>query len=507
MKRLLLLILSVAAMCFCVSAQNPVKRQIKKLNNIYSFINDNYVDKVDIEPLVEEAIRATLKELDPHSRYITQEEMEEYRNRSLGRFAGIGIRYMLHNDTLVVRKTMDNSPASKAGILTNDRIVAIDEHSIVGDTSLDISALLNGDVESKVMVKVVRRGVAEPILFTLKRDNILNSAITAAYRIGDVGYIAISNFSRPLGAEFYKAINSLGDIRSIVIDLRDNGGGALTSAIDLSSLFLNKGDVIATTEGRNKKVTHYKRRDDKPFDLPLVVLVNENSASASELFTGAMQDHDRGIIVGRTTYGKGLVQRMIKLQDGSGVSITIARYKTPSGRIIQRPYEMGKGSEYMADSTRYLHPDSISFKDRPIYTTLNKGRKVYGGGGITPDVYIPAQEFQLSESVRKAFSDAIFDHTIIELWDIMDIEALGKQYPTYEAFDAEYALDDVVLDVFYRRAGFGEKDITPTDREYIEVRLKAYIAELLYGYNGRHYIYSTRLDYMFKEAIAIAEQE
>ena len=147
MKRLFLLILSVAAMCFCVSAQNPVKRQIKKLNNIYSFINDNYVDKVDIEPLVEEAIRATLKELDPHSRYITQEEMEEYRNRSLGRFAGIGIRYMLHNDTLVVRKTMDNSPASKAGILTNDRIVAIDEHSIVGDTSLDISALLTGDVE------------------------------------------------------------------------------------------------------------------------------------------------------------------------------------------------------------------------------------------------------------------------------------------------------------------------------------------------------------------------
>lgn len=507
MKRILLLTLAAVAVCFSGSAQNSTKQQLKKLNNVYTFIRDNYVDDVDIEPLVEEALRATVKELDPHSRYITKEEMEAYNNRSLGRFAGIGIRYMLHNDTLVVRKAMDNSPAAKAGILTNDRIVAIDNHSIVGDTSLDIPAILEGDVGSKVVVEVVRRGVAEPIHITLKRDNILNSAITAAYRIGDVGYIAISTFSRPLGAEFYGAINSLGDIRSIVVDLRDNGGGALTSAIDLASLFLNKGDVIATTEGRIKNVTYRKRRDDKPFDLPLVVLVNENSASASEFFAGAMQDHDRGIIVGRTTFGKGLVQRMVRLQDGSGVAITIARYKTPSGRIIQRPYTMGKGDEYWQDSVRYNLPDTLSLSTKPTYKTLKKGRTVYGGGGITPDVYITDQELQLSESVRRAFNDAVFDHTIIELWDIMDMTALREQYPTYEAFDAEYEIDDVVLDVFYRRAGFDEADITPTDREYIEVRLKAYIAELLYGYNGRHYIYSIHFDYMLKEALNIAAQE
>jgi carboxyl-terminal processing protease len=349
--------------------------------------------------------------------------------------------------------------------------------------------------------------VAEPILFTLKRDNILNSAITAAYRIGDVGYIAISNFSRPLGAEFYKAINSVGDIRSIVIDLRDNGGGALTSAIDLSSLFLNKGDVIVTTEGRNKKVTHYKRRDDKPFDLPLVVLVNENSASASELFTGAMQDHDRGIIVGRTTYGKGLVQRMIKLQDGSGVSITIARYKTPSGRIIQRPYEMGKGGEYMADSTRYLHPDSISFSNRPAFTTLKKGRKVYGGGGITPDIYIPAENLPLSECVVKAYNEALFEHTIIELCDVIDTEALLQQHPTHEDFATSYNLDNRAKELFYTLAGFTEKDITQEDKEYIEVMLTATLAEQLYGKNGKHFIYNLRYDNLLHRAIEIASEK
>jgi carboxyl-terminal processing protease len=492
--------------CFSASAQNPTKQHIKKLNNIYSFINDNYVDDVDIEPLVEEAIRATLKELDPHSRYITREEMEELRNRSLGHFAGIGIKYMLHNDTIVVRKTMDNSPASKAGILTNDRIVAIDGHSIVGDTSLNISTLLNGEVGSKVMVEVVRRGVAEPLIFTLKRDNIFNSAITAGYRIGDVGYIAISNFSRPLAAEFYSAINSLGDIRCIVIDLRDNGGGALTAAIDLSSLFLNKGDVIVTTEGRSKKMTHYKRRDDKPFDLPLVILVNENSASASELFAGAMQDHDRGIIIGRTTYGKGLVQRKINLQDGSGVAITIARYKTPSGRIIQRPYEMGKGGEYMADSTRYIHPDSLNLDNRPVYTTLNKGRKVYGGGGITPDIYIPKQEITLSECVAEARRNNIFTHCIIDYCDIVDIYAVGEQYPTFEDFEKNYTTDSLATEIFYNLAGITNEDTTPSDREYIAIMLKALIADRLYGYDAWHYIYCKHYDYMMQQAISIIQE-
>lgn len=507
MRRLFILCLFLVGLCFSTSAQNPIKRQIKKLNNVYSFINDNYVDDVAIEPLVEEAIRATLKELDPHSRYITQEEMEEHHNRSLGRFAGIGIQYTLHNDTIVVRKTMDNSPASKAGIRTNDRIVAIDEHSIVGDTSLNISALLNGEAGSKVMVEVVRRGVAEHLLFTLKRDNILNSAITAAYRIDDVGYISISNFSRPLAAEFYSAINSLGDIRSIIIDLRDNGGGALTSAIDLSSLFLNKGDVIVTTEGRSKKVTHYKRRDDKPFDLPLIVLVNENSASASELFAGAIQDHDRGIIVGRTTYGKGLVQRKIKLQDGSGVAITIARYKTPSGRIIQRPYEMGKGDEYMIDSTRYLHPDSILFSNRPVYTTLNKGRKVYGGGGITPDIYIPKREIPLSECVKEARSNNAFVHTLIDYCDVVDIYTLREQYPTFEDFEENYAIDSLAMEMFYVLANISDKDITTSDKEYIAVMLKALIADRLYGDDAWRYIYCKHYDHMLHEALEIATNE
>lgn len=209
-----------------------------------------------------------------------------------------------------------------------------------------------------------------------------------AQRVDSVGYIHIPVFTKPIASEFYRAYTELDDVKALVIDLRENGGGYVTAAIDLSSLFLSKGDVIMTRESKRRTIT-YKAQHDAIFrDIPLVVIINENSASASEIFAGAMQDHDRATIVGRTSYGKGLIQKNIELRDGSGVRITTARYKTPSGRPIQRPYTMGEGDAYLSDSTRFMHPDSTIRKEGLIFKTLKLGREVYGGGGITPDIYI-----------------------------------------------------------------------------------------------------------------------
>ena len=308
MRHLLLALLLF--ICYNATAQLTEQQQIQKLNLVYQQIRNNYVDDVSLEPLVEEAIRVTLRELDPHSQYLTKEDMT----------------------------------------LTTERL-------------------------------------REP------------DAITSTLRNGDIGYIAISRFSKTLVAEFLKVYYSLGDIKTLVVDLRDNAGGAITSAIDFTALFLHKDDVIVSTEGRNTSAVYDTKHDGKLCDIPIVVLINENSASASEIFAGAIQDHDRGVIVGRTSYGKGLVQRLINLRDGSGMTITIARYKTPSGRLIQRPYEMGKGEDYQRDSMRYQHPDSIKRDDTPIFKTLKRGRNVYGGGGITPDIYIVQDSVVLTQKV------------------------------------------------------------------------------------------------------------
>ena len=504
--RNLFTLVAMMFVCSGAMAQLTEQQQIQKLNLVYQQIRNNYVDDVELEPLVDEAIRATIAKLDPHSNYLSKEEMEWLKGRISGEQAGIGISYIVHNDTLVVRSTMDNSPARLADIRPNDRIIAVDNRSIIAISADSISSLLKGAPDSDVRLQIKRRNVNETINIKLKRDNIKTSTVSTSYRIGEVGYFAISSFSKVTYNDFYKAYKKLGDIGSLVIDLRDNGGGAGGGAIDLASLFLEKGDVIVYHEYRNRQDCITKRSENVMCDIPMVILINENSASASELFTGAMQDNDRAIVVGRTSFGKGLIQRVIDLKDGSGITLTIGRYKTPSGRIIQRPYEMGKRGEYRADSTRYLHPDSISFSDRPAYTTLKKGRKVYGGGGITPDIYIPAENLSLSECVVKAYNEALFEHTIIELCDVIDTEALLQQYPTHEYFATNYDLDTRAMELFYALAGFTEKDITQEDKEYIEVGLMATLAEQLYGKNGRYYIYNLRYDKLLRKAIEIASE-
>lgn len=507
MKRFVILIVSLVALCVSASAQLSDQQQIQKLNYLYQQIRNNYVDDVSLEPLVEEAIIATIKELDPHSSYLSKEEMSALQSRLSGEFAGVGIRYIMHNDTLVVRTTLDNSPARRAKILPNDRIITIDNRDVIGITTDSIATLLRGNPNSKVSLGIVRRSENKPLNITLQRDNIESSAISAAFRLGDIGYISVSAFSKPVATEFYSAYKALGDIKSLVVDLRDNAGGAITSAIDLTGLFLRKGDVIVSTEGRSNTVVYDKKKDGPLLDIPLVALINENSASASEIFAGAIQDHDRGVVVGHTSFGKGLVQRVLDLKDGSGVCLTTARYKTPSGRVIQRPYTMGEGEEYMQDRVRYMHPDSIAHDDKLLFRTLKRGRRVYGGGGITPDIYIDIDGIELSPTLLNAYNEAKFEHAVIDILDSLSIESIIEQYPTYKAFNDKFRLSDELKKIFYRYADIEVEMLSTVDNEFIEAMLLAAIAEPIYGGYARHYIYGTCFDPMMRRAIAIAGDE
>lgn len=504
MRRLLTLIAFMAFGCLCALAQFTEQQQIQKLNYVYQHIRNNYVDDVPLEPLVEEAIIATLKELDPHSTYLSKEQMTSLRTRIQGEFAGIGIKYIMHHDTIVVRRVIDHSPAERAKIQINDRIVAIDNMNVIGLRADSIASLLRGDKDTKLSLGIARRGEPKLLDIKLSRDIIESSAIASAFRIGSVGYISASHFSKPLASEFLKAYRELGDIESLIVDLRDNGGGAITSAIDLTGLFLSEGDVIVSTEGRTNSIVYDKKRGRTYVDTPLVVIINENSASASEIFAGAIQDHDRGVVVGRTSFGKGLVQRVIDLKDGSGICLTTARYKTPSGRVIQRPYTMGKGEEYHVDSMRFLHPDSIAHNPELMFTTLKRGRKVYGGGGITPDIYTEDRPLDISAGIVKLYNDAIFEHTAIELWDRVSPAHLLKHYPTAQCFATNFVIDNDLMEMFYLTSKCSMSDFTELDTKFIATMLKATIAEQLYGDWARYYIYCQEFDTILQRALEVA---
>lgn len=504
MKRLISLIIGLVVFCGTATAQQSDMRQINKLHTIYEHIRESYVDDVSLEPLVQEAIIATFKELDPHSKYMSKEEMASAEKRLRGRFAGIGIKYIIYNDSLVVRSIMDDSPAEEIDIMPNDRITAVNGQNIIGLSTDSIATLLNGDVGSKVTLHIERKRNNKQLDLECRRRVIKDSAISSSFSIDSIGYISIDAFTQGVASEFLHAYRALGDIKALIIDLRDNGGGLITSAIDLTSLFLNKGDIIVTTESRDKQQTFTKRGNTPPIDTPLVVLINENSASASEIFAGAIQDHDIGLIVGHTSFGKGLVQRIYHLQDGSGIYLTISRYKTPSGRIIQRPYTRGKVDAYISDSLRYMHPDSTHNADKPVYKTLKLGREVYGGGGIVPDRYIDISDYKPSEGVVRAIASGAIEHSIIEYIDSVSIEDIASLYPTFEAFNSAYKVDDNLLDLLYSKI---ETPLNEIDREYINALLMASIAEQLYGANARHYIYVSRFDPMARRAIMIAKDE
>lgn len=371
-----------------------------KLNALLRVIDDQYVDTVKMSDLVEKAMPQILAELDPHSTYIPAQKLEEVNSELEGSFSGIGVQFTIQEDTIHINSVIAGGPSEKVGLMAGDRIVMVDDSLFVGKGLSNEKAMrhLKGPKGSSVKLGIKRAGVNELLDFTIVRGDIPQNSIDAAYMLDDhFGYILISKFGRTTHVELLTAIAELSrqNCQGLIIDLRDNTGGYMEAATRMVNEFLPEGKLIVYTQGRKyPRMEEYANGTGSCQKMPIVVLVNEGSASASEIFAGAIQDNDRGTIVGRRSFGKGLVQQPIDFSDGSAIRLTIARYHTPSGRCIQRPYKNGKDSRYEMDwITRYEHgeffsKDSIKLDENlKYYTTL--GRPVYGGGGIMPDVFVP----------------------------------------------------------------------------------------------------------------------
>ncbi len=391
---------------------NIINSGSNRLSNLLHIIDDQYVDKVNIDSLVDNAIPLILSELDPHSVYINAQDAQAATDDLKGSFTGIGVEFNIRQDTIHVQNVIKNGPAERAGLLAGDKIVSVDGKPFVGKivTNQEAQRRLKGPKDTKVKVGVMRYGSKKVKEFVITRGDIPQKSIGATYMLDEkTGYVCIKSFGETTYPELLIALAQLSEqgFQNLVIDLRDNTGGYLTSAIQIANEFLAKNKLIVYTQGRKSPKQEYRSDGHGSYQkIPLVVLINEGSASSSEIFAGAMQDNDRATIIGRRSFGKGLVQQQIGFPDGSIIRLTIARYYTPSGRCIQKPYTTGDDKDYEQDLlTRYQHgeffsQDSIKHSG-PAYYTGN-GRKVYGGGGITPDIFVPEDTLNVTSYYKEA---------------------------------------------------------------------------------------------------------
>ena len=481
-----------------IQAQENKKNDspIRKLTLAQFAIANLYVDETDADKLVESAIMGMLEELDPHSTYSNAEEVKKMNEPLQGNFDGIGIQFNIAEDTLFVIQPVSGGPSEKVGIRAGDRIIMVNDTLIAGVkmTTDDITRRLKGPKGTKVDVKVVRRGVDEPLSFTIKRDKIPVYSLDASYMITPkIGYIKINRFGATTYEEFMDALASLKGqgLQDLILDLQGNGGGYLNAAIDIANEFLGAGELIVYTEGRrNPRHEFFAKGNGKHQSGRLVVLVNEYSASASEIVAGAVQDWDRGMVVGRRTFGKGLVQRPIDLPDGSMIRLTVARYYTPAGRCIQKPYESIE--QYNADLIeRYnrgemMSADSIHFPDSLKCSTLKKGRTVYGGGGIMPDYFVPVDTTLFTKYHSQLSNKGVLLKVHFQWIDAYREEWM-KKYGDYAVFCKEFELDDAMMQQLIAE---GEKEGVKFDEEeykksesLIKLQLKALIARDLWNMN------------------------
>ena len=500
MKRLSI-IAGLLACFFSIStiqAQENKKNDspIRKLTLAQFAIANLYVDETNPDKLVESAIIGMLEELDPHSTYSNAEEVKKMNEPLQGNFDGIGIQFNMAEDTLFVIQPVSGGPSEKVGILAGDRITHVNDTLIAGVkmTTEDIMRRLKGPKGTKVDVKVVRRGVDETLAFTIERDKIPVYSLDASYMATPkVGYIKINRFSATTHQEFMDALASLKGqgMQDLILDLQGNGGGYLNAAIDIANEFLGTGELIVYTEGRrNPRREFFAKGDGKHQSGRLVVLVDEYSASASEIVAGAVQDWDRGMVVGRRTFGKGLVQRPIDLPDGSMIRLTVARYYTPAGRCIQKPYESIE--QYNADLIeRYnrgemMSADSIHFPDSLKCMTLKKGRTVYGGGGIMPDNFVPVDTTRFTKYHSQLSNRGVLLKVHFQLIDAYR-DKWTKEYDDYAKFSQNFEPDETMMQQLIAE---GEKAGVKYDEEQyrkseplIKLQLKALIARDLWDMN------------------------
>ena len=391
---------------------NIINSGSNRINNLLHIIDDQYVDKVNIDSLVDMAIPQILSDLDPHSVYFSAKEMQQTTDVLKGSFSGVGIEFIIREDTIRIQGVVKNGPADQVGIRAGDKIVSVDGKPFVGKVVTNSEAMkrLKGPKDTKVKIGVIRYGEKKVKNYTITRGDIPQKSIVAAYMLDEnTGYIKIKNFGENTYPEMLIALAKLSQegFSNLVVDLRDNTGGYLKPAVQIANEFLPKNKLIVYTEGRKSPRQDYLSDGRGSYQrIPLVVLINEGSASASEIFAGAIQDNDRGTIIGRRSFGKGLVQNQIEFTDGSMIRLTIARYYTPSGRCIQKPYTAGDNADYEEDLlARYQHgeffsQDSIKHTGPAYHTGL--GRTVYGGGGITPDIFVPEDTLGMTSYFKEA---------------------------------------------------------------------------------------------------------
>ena len=487
-----------------------------KFDEAMWYVGNDYVDAPDNQKLQDEAIAAMMQALDPHSDYIPLEEFNEVNDPLMGSFDGIGVQFRLERDTIAVVNVIKGGPSEQVGIMAGDRIIYVDDSLVASKklTNDDVMRLLKGPKNTKVRVKVLRRGLNDLLDFTITRAAIPTYSVDIAYMIVEkTGYLKLSKFSATTADEFKQGVKKLRSqgMQQMVFDLRGNTGGYLSAAVDVADEFLPRGSMIVYTEGRNRSRQEMRaRRHGMLEDIPVVVLIDGESASASEIVAGALQDNDRGTIVGRRSFGKGLVQEQILLSDRSALRLTVARYYTPTGRCIQKPFD-GDREKYMYESyDRYLngelfHPDSIHFADSLKYTTP-KGKTVYGGGGIMPDIYVPLVDDSTEYYFNRIANLGVLYQYAFDYTDRHRQQL--QQYKTVEAFDRSFAVTDAMFDDLLKQAdakgikGTGEQK--QVARPEANLFLKAYIARNLFDDEGFYPIYAP-MDEVLQRALEVLE--
>lgn len=481
-----------------LNAQINSNLSIYKMARFLQLVSTDYVDTLNTDKLVEDAIVDFLNKLDPHSVYISKEDVKAMNEPLEGNFEGIGVEFNIMNDTLMVVNPVPGGPSERVGIIAGDRIIVVDGKSIagVGIKNSDVFKMLRGNRGTKVLVSILRRGIAKPLEFTIIRDRIPIYSLDASYMINDrIGYIKLNRFSLTTEREFLDALDTLRRLKmqDLVLDLRGNGGGYLNAAVALADHFLHAGKLIVYTEGRNNPRTDFYSTTAGVFKTGrLVILVDEGSASASEIVAGAVQDWDRGIIIGRRSFGKGLVQNQMPLPDGSMIRLTVARYHTPTGRVIQKPYGMGEIEDYSKDFSNRLKKgelyssDSISLPDSLKYSTLVKRKTVYGGGGIMPDFFVPIDTSYYSPYYGKLIRKGVLNQFVLKYVD-GNRKQLKKNYPTFDKYNQNFTITDKAMNEFL---DFAIKQGVETDQEglkisgdEIKIQLKALLAQNIFSTN------------------------
>ncbi len=475
MKQTILLVVLSIMLGACSSYGQGNDPAMRKVNMAMYAIENMYVDKVDENKLAEDAIVSLLEKLDPHSNYLTPEEVKEMNEPLEGNFDGIGVQFNMLTDTLYIIQVIPGGPSEKVGVKAGDRIIMVDDTLIAGVKMPTNSVMkrLKGPKGTNVTIKVLRQGLADLLTFRIVRDKIPVYSLDAHYMLDkETGYIKLSRFAATSHEEFVTALKKLQSqgMKNLIFDFQGNGGGYLKAAIDIADEFLKQNEIIVYTEGVRQKREEAVASSKGLFEKgKLIVLVDESSASASEIVAGAVQDWDRAVIVGRRSFGKGLVQRPIPLPDGSMIRLTTARYYTPTGRCIQKPYEKGNLDSYNKDLIdRYNHgemmsADSIHFPDSLKYSTLVNHRTVYGGGGIMPDYFVPFDTTRYTAFHRNISAMGLINKMSMNMIDKNRAE-YKKKYPTVDKFISDFTISDSVMDELLSWARQEKKNLTAKEK-------------------------------------------